>query len=35
VCVRGIGFGQWPRIQLVLAEAVAVQRELVEEMRGR
>jgi hypothetical protein len=28
--MRGIRFGQWPRIRLVLAEAVAVERELVE-----
>jgi hypothetical protein len=33
--LRGIGLGQWPPIRLVLAEVVAVEREFVEEMRGR
>ena len=31
----GVGLGQRPRIGLVLAGAVAVERELVEQMRGR
>ena len=30
-----VGLGQWPWIGLVLAEAIAVERELVEQMRGR
>ena len=31
----GIGFGQRPRIGFVLAGAMAVERQLVEQMRGR
>jgi hypothetical protein len=30
----GFGLGKRPRIGLVLAEVMAVERELVEEMRG-
>ncbi len=33
--LHGIGFGQRPRIGVVLAGAIAVEGELVEQMRGR
>ena len=33
--LHGIGFGQWPRIGFVLAGAIAVEGQLVEQMRGR
>jgi hypothetical protein len=31
----GIRFGQWPRVGLVLARAIAVERQFVEKLRGR
>ena len=31
----GSGLGQWSRVGLVLAGPMAVEREFVEEMRGR
>ena len=33
--LHGIGFGQWPRIGFVLAGAIAVEGQFVEQMRGR
>ena len=33
--LHGIGFGQRPRIGLVLAGTMAIERQLVEQMRGR
>jgi hypothetical protein len=29
-----VGFGQWPRVGLVLAGTMAIEREFVEQMRG-